>query len=574
MSEAMAYKTLREDAACDLEHIDSFGHVAVLLQQILKATARQISAEALRTYVEAAAIYFEGRADQAVLAVEGRVTAAALEAQDAAQASQELAKEATTLLQVAAEDTKEFKAQLGSSMKEMQDLVLGLTTLTSQLRLVAASQEEGEIPSGTIPHAPFGDAHTTFPSPNNAKSYAAVTAQAVAEQLLRPTHASTIARGDGTAKQLVLSLDPGAGETDSLASLSDKELVDKARMALDSTIGLGEQPSNMSFAVARRQQQGRKVLLQLNSAEAAEWLRQTDVLWEFQGHFSGSYLVKPSVFEVIVEYAPISLELDDAALFRRIEQESALTEQTLVGGRWLRKPERQSEGQKKAFIAIGCRTRHSANQLIRDGCIMDGNLLNARKPRPEPLRCAKCQRLNGKHVARTCPSPHDVCARCSGQHKTADCKAKGTDGLRCTNCHGNHAASDRSCRVFQEHLKWMQNQQPDMAYTYYPTNEPWTWAREHEIEMAIHSSRPAPLETRHTPKQYAAPPNRKDAKSSMPFFASQSNRVPIGQHRPRTQTQLMSWLEQGNDAEVPASHTFDWSSPTPLGQAANAIAPP
>ena len=547
MDASTAFKKLRDEALCELVPLKTFGGVAAMLRQLLKVTAKQLTAEAIRSYVEAAAIYCEARAEVTVNDMES-IKAATSDTQEAAKTAQRVAQEATVLLQTTTAEAQALKLQLESLAKEVQGFTQGSKDIIGRPSFTA--REDGEIDADTI-HYPTADTFPTFtPSSTTTKTYAAATAQSVAAHLLRPTHAPTIARGDGTAKQLVLRLDTKAGEVDLLASLSDKEVVDKARMALDSTAGIGERPLNMSFAIARRQQNGTKVLLQLNTAEAAQWLRQTAVLREFQDHFGGSCLIKPSVFEIIVEYAPVSLDLDNGSLFRHIEQDCVLDDQDIVGGRWLRKPERRAEGQKKAFLAIGCKSRESANRLIKDGCIIEGQLLNARKPRPEPLRCAKCQRLNCKHVARTCTSPHDICARCSGQHRTTECANKSSENLRCANCRGPHAASDRSCEVFQEQLKRMREQQPDSAYVFYPTNEPWTWAKEQEPEVMVHHTK-----TRDDLRQHHSttmPPRHHGQHKETPFFASSANRVPVGRRPPRTQTQLTSWMAHNETFNVPS----------------------
>ncbi|KAF9486844.1 hypothetical protein BDN71DRAFT_1374349, partial [Pleurotus eryngii] len=75
------------------------------------------------------------------------------------------------------------------------------------------------------------------------------------------------------------------------------------------------------------------------------------------------------------------------------------------------------------------------------------------KEKPKFLQCNHCQGLG--HPTRTCTKPF-VCAKCTQRHKTTDhhlnCSSILGGGstschcsLRCTNCDGEHWATDQSC---------------------------------------------------------------------------------------------------------------------------------
>ncbi|XP_046577580.1 uncharacterized protein LOC124285397 [Haliotis rubra] len=61
---------------------------------------------------------------------------------------------------------------------------------------------------------------------------------------------------------------------------------------------------------------------------------------------------------------------------------------------------------------------------------------------PNPLRCYKCQRFG--HGSNSCRNSV-VCYRCGDNHESTDCKKD----FRCCNCDGTHAASSKSCPVWQ-----------------------------------------------------------------------------------------------------------------------------
>lgn len=63
---------------------------------------------------------------------------------------------------------------------------------------------------------------------------------------------------------------------------------------------------------------------------------------------------------------------------------------------------------------------------------------------PDPLRCYRCQKFG--HMATSCKNMA-LCVRCAKEeHKPEECKT----GLECINCGGPHAASWRSCPIYQE----------------------------------------------------------------------------------------------------------------------------
>ena len=67
---------------------------------------------------------------------------------------------------------------------------------------------------------------------------------------------------------------------------------------------------------------------------------------------------------------------------------------------------------------------------------------------PKPKRCTKCQQF--RHLRRFCEG-HVICAKCTGNHETADCTE--TTVRKCVNCQGEHWASSWNCPVYLKEEK-------------------------------------------------------------------------------------------------------------------------
>ena len=65
---------------------------------------------------------------------------------------------------------------------------------------------------------------------------------------------------------------------------------------------------------------------------------------------------------------------------------------------------------------------------------------------PKPLQCHNCMKMG--HVRSVCENK-TVCPRCAETHSEDDCKAT---ILKCSNCHGSHAASSKECPKIQREI--------------------------------------------------------------------------------------------------------------------------
>ncbi|CAF1414788.1 unnamed protein product [Adineta steineri] len=73
----------------------------------------------------------------------------------------------------------------------------------------------------------------------------------------------------------------------------------------------------------------------------------------------------------------------------------------------------------------------------------------------KPVQCYICLKYN--HVAKYCKTKQQVCAKCGDDHRMDQCAVVNNDGVKCTNCKGNHLATSNDCSHYREQEKRMLN---------------------------------------------------------------------------------------------------------------------
>ncbi|KAJ6570536.1 hypothetical protein DFH09DRAFT_1080093 [Mycena vulgaris] len=190
------------------------------------------------------------------------------------------------------------------------------------------------------------------------------------------------------------------------------------------------------------------------------------------------------------EFVPVSFDPELGRAFEVIEDANGLDRGALVQARFIKPPARRHPGQRSAHAIFGFASAASANHVIRHSLFVDGRRV-----------------VGTNHTAATCPSIHDVCARCGEMHRTDAC-TKGDEERACANCraakrtyHG-HGAADCSCpslatyssatraRTFDDALmcfdprspnsannkvQFALERNPDAKYRFFPTDDPESW---------------------------------------------------------------------------------------------------
>jgi hypothetical protein len=414
------------------------------------ATVRK-DVELLATILE----HTEGGVEEAVHKITGEVTEAVKSLEELKESTIEATNTYRTTIEA------ELKEDLGLFMKDFTEEGLNQRKAMEEILLRqgnAGGMSEGREGLTVLQQADIGHSY----------------AQAV-QNLARPAHQASIMRNERTERQFVIRKSTEMGlNLDSLDQLDEFQLRAKANRALDDQTFLDR--GNAKFVAARRIMGG-AILLEVDSDESATWLRRPEIMKVFNEKF-GVARVAANVFQVVGEFVPLSADVMDPQVHREVERANGLPLNCIQEGRWLKPPHKRSRGQTYGHAQFGISMAKSANMIIRDGITIRGRRIRGRKPTHTPRQCVKCYQFK-PHIARECNHPHDVCGLCAEHHKTADCVINDRASRKCSNCAASgHGAVDNECPVYQQKLAAMRERNPDMAYPYYTTEEPWTWVKE------------------------------------------------------------------------------------------------
>ncbi|KAJ3859224.1 hypothetical protein EV359DRAFT_51177, partial [Lentinula novae-zelandiae] len=144
-------------------------------------------------------------------------------------------------------------------------------------------------------------------------------------------------------------------------------------------------------------------------------------------------MARSNYHEVVVEFIPVSLDLEDKWMQRMIESTNNLQQGSIAITRWIKKLELRRSGQQVAHMIFAMRSRSEVNRIIGEGILIAGKYLEVRKNLSNPVQCMKCHHYG--HIAKECEAVVDTCGRCGEHHPTRDCIAP-KDKLFCVLCRG------------------------------------------------------------------------------------------------------------------------------------------
>ena len=229
------------------------------------------------------------------------------------------------------------------------------------------------------------------------------------------------------------------------------------------------------------------LLLELNTDEAALWLKSDEIINRFLENLGSGASVKNRTYQVIVQFVPVSFDPADDKHIKAFEEHNNIAEGSIAKAEWIKPAKDRKPNQKVATLRVYHRNAQSANTILKQGAYVFNKRVVPKRPHKEPIRCLRCHRFG--HERRECKSQNVYCGKCSGIHETDTCREH-PRAFKCINCLGPHPSYDRECQVFWEKRQQMDQRCPENGLAFYPTNEPWTWIT--LDDAATHQTPPTP----------------------------------------------------------------------------------
>ena len=149
------------------------------------------------------------------------------------------------------------------------------------------------------------------------------------------------------------------------------------------------------------------LLLELDRAEAAEWLCNDTNRTKILENIGSGASIKNRTYQVIVQFIPVQFELEDDEALRHFEAMNDLQPNSTLRAEWIKPVKDRREGQRVATVRFYFKDAKSANSVLSKGAYVPGKKVVPKKPRREPIRCLKCQLFG--HERQHCTSREVRC---------------------------------------------------------------------------------------------------------------------------------------------------------------------
>ena len=212
------------------------------------------------------------------------------------------------------------------------------------------------------------------------------------------------------------------------------------------------------------------LLMQLNSKEAALWLKEPDIEMNFLKEFSNGTSFKDRSFNIMVKWVPITFDPGNRTHHREIEEVNDLTEHFISHTCWIKPKRRRHEGQTNAHLILTLSKAETANCIICSGIDICRVKTKAERTKHKPIQCLECR--GWEHKASDCLAMKDTCGTCSKDHHTNACTR--SDKQYCASCKTDmHASWDRVCPEFKKQCTKYDERFLENNLVYIPTTQDW-----------------------------------------------------------------------------------------------------
>lgn len=133
-------------------------------------------------------------------------------------------------------------------------------------------------------------------------------------------------------------------------------------------------------------------------------------------------------------------ELRNSEIIRQLEEQNKENGIKIVGMKTLRR--RLKDNVRYYTLVVFLSNSEAADQCIKRGFYINHQRLYPERYNSEYqlIQCYKCQKFG--HHATSCKSLHEICAKCSEHHPTAQCH---NETHKCVNCKGEHPSWQKEC---------------------------------------------------------------------------------------------------------------------------------
>src|SRR5271155_67219 len=371
----------------------------------------------------------------------------------------ELATETTTILSNLVENAIKSISEVETKCRE------ALSEVQAHVKL---GEEQAHTPTSN-----HHDAHPTYAD-------ILKTAKPLESEDSR-AHRAVVAKEGMIRKQILIEgIEGTQGETN---VLTPKLLVAKANLAIDLMANLdpdsvANKPKDAKI-VSAKVLSNKGVVFEAANEETATWLKTERRAKAFTASIGSQANLKKRTFHTVIEFVLTSLNDQLSSLLQSIETDNSLDNNSIISARWMRVPGNWREDQKSAHAILTTDSLSTANSILKNGIVIEGSRLQARKLEEEPKRCFKCQKFSTKHMAANCSEIANWCPNCAGPQSADECRVKNRNGYACIGCRSkklpdHHAAWDRRCPSYVEEKAKIQDRHLEYNYKYYLSDKPWT----------------------------------------------------------------------------------------------------
>ncbi|KAJ7158434.1 hypothetical protein C8R46DRAFT_872348, partial [Mycena filopes] len=109
-------------------------------------------------------------------------------------------------------------------------------------------------------------------------------------------------------------------------------------------------------------QRGGALLLHMDTASSAQWIKTN--MDRFLAAMGGTSVYKERLYNVVVEFVPVSFDPTKRGALHVVESDNNLPEGSLAKARWIKPPQQRRSSQRVAHAVLGFDDECSANRVI------------------------------------------------------------------------------------------------------------------------------------------------------------------------------------------------------------------